>query len=155
MQQTQDNVARNTREMVAFRVADQDYLIDILSVREIRGWSRPSRLPHAPAYVLGVINLRGTVVPVLDLGLRLGLPHGPDGGPKVIIVTAVAGRIAGLMVDAVTDILPVLPGDIQTTPDLALDATRSVIAGLTIIDGRMVRILDPVHLFVPADGAAA
>ncbi|MES2847307.1 MAG: chemotaxis protein CheW [Pseudomonadota bacterium] len=143
------------RELVAFRTAGQDFCIDILAVREIRGWTRPASLPHAPAFVQGVINLRGAVVPILDLAGRLGLPSVDEADRNVIIVTTIQGRIVGLLVEAVTDILGVNAADIQPTPDLAADATRSVLRGMVVQDSRLIRLLDVTTLLPQIDGVAA
>lgn len=143
------------RELVAFRTAGQDFCIDILSVREIRGWSRPALLPHAPSYVQGVINLRGAVVPILDLARRLGLEPIEDKDRNVIIVAAIQNRTVGLLVEAVTDILGVPATGIQPTPDLASEATRSMLRGVVVQDSRLIRLLDVAQLLPPADDAAA
>lgn len=143
------------RELVAFRTAGQDFCIDILSVREIRGWSRPALLPHAPSYVQGVINLRGAVVPILDLARRLGLEPIEDKDRNVIIVAAIQNRIVGLLVEAVTDILGVPASGIQPTPDLASDATRSMLRGVVVQDSRLIRLLDVAQLLPPGDDVAA
>ena len=143
------------RELVAFRTAGQDFCIDILSVREIRGWSRPALLPHAPTYVQGVINLRGAVVPILDLARRLGLEPIEDKDRNVIIVAAIQNRIVGLLVEAVTDILGVPASGIQPTPDLASEATRSMLRGVVVQDSRLIRLLDVAQLLPPGDDAAA
>ena len=83
----------------------QEFCIDIMSVREIRGWTPATALPHAPAYVRGVINLRGSVLPIVDLAERLGFPPTDASARQVIIVVQVGAQIVGLLVDAVSDIL--------------------------------------------------
>jgi purine-binding chemotaxis protein CheW len=143
------------RELVAFRTAGQDFCIDILSVREIRGWSRPALLPHAPSYVQGVINLRGAVVPILDLARRLGLEAIENTDRNVIIVAAIQNRIVGLLVEAVTDILGVPAAGVQPTPDLASEATRNMLRGVVVQDSRLIRLLDVGQLLPALDDAAA
>ena len=143
------------RELVAFRTAGQDFCIDILSVREIRGWSRPALLPHAPTYVQGVINLRGAVVPILDLARRLGLDPIEDTDRNVIIVAAIQNRTVGLLVEAVTDILSVPASGVQPTPDLASDATRNLLRGVVVQEHRLIRLLDVAQLLPQADDVAA
>ncbi|SIS74056.1 chemotaxis protein CheW [Phaeovulum vinaykumarii] len=129
-------------ELLSFRLAEQEYSVDIMSVREIRGWTRATPLPHAPAHVRGVINLRGTVLPVVDLSTRLGMPPVKGDARNVIIVVQVAGQAAGLLVDAVSDILALPRSELQPPPDLAADAAHSYIEALTIVEGRMIRVLD-------------
>lgn len=143
------------RELVAFRTAGQDFCIDILSVREIRGWSRPALLPHAPTYVQGVINLRGAVVPILDLARRLGLEPIENTDRNVIIVAAIQSRIFGLLVEAVTDILSVPAAGVQPTPDLASDITRSMLKGVVVQEERLIRLLDVGQLLPQFEDAAA
>jgi len=129
-------------ELLSFRLAEQEYSVDIMSVREIRGWTRATPLPHAPAHVRGVINLRGTVLPVVDLSTRLGMPPVKGDARNVIIVVQIAGQAAGLLVDAVSDILALPRSELQPPPDLAADAAHSYIEALTIVEGRMIRVLD-------------
>ncbi|MFN3844947.1 MAG: chemotaxis protein CheW [Paracoccaceae bacterium] len=143
------------RELVAFRTAGQDFCIDILSVREIRGWSRPALLPHAPGYVQGVINLRGAVVPILDLARRLGLDPIETTDRNVIIVAAIQNRTVGLLVEAVTDILGVPASGVQPTPDLASEATRNMLHGVVVQDSRLIRLLDVGQLLPQPDEAVA
>ena len=125
-----------------------------MSVREIRGWTRATSLPHAPAYMRGVINLRGMVLPVLDLGLRLGLETGEPSARSVIIVVDAGRRSVGRRVDAVSDILAVPESDLQAPPDLPTDQPDVFIRGLTIVDGRLIRVLD-LSTVLPGEEAAA
>ena len=97
------NSANN--EFVAFRVGAQDFCVDIMGVREIRGWTPATPLPHAPPFVRGVINLRGAVLPIVDLAMRFGLGLTEPTPRSVIIVVHVHQQIVGLLVDAVSDIL--------------------------------------------------
>ncbi|MEM7711252.1 MAG: chemotaxis protein CheW, partial [Pseudomonadota bacterium] len=92
-------------ELLTFRCGGRSYAVPIMNVREIRGWSPPTPLPHAPAYMLGMVNLRGSVLPVMDLARRLGSPATRDGPRNVIVVVALEGRVHGLMVEAVSDIV--------------------------------------------------
>lgn len=130
------------RELVAFKTASQDFCIDILAVREIRGWSKPALLPHAPEYVEGVINLRGSVVPIVDLACRLGLDRTEEKSRNVVIVTALQGKIVGLLVEAVTDILSVLNSEIKQPPDMSKDDIRTVVRGLVLREDRLLRLLE-------------
>ncbi|AOZ69455.1 chemotaxis protein CheW [Rhodobacter xanthinilyticus] len=129
-------------ELLSFRLAEEEYSVDIMSVREIRGWTRATPLPHAPAYVRGVINLRGTVLPVVDLSVRLGMAPVEGDARNVIIVVQVGSQTAGLLVDAVSDILALPRNELQAPPELAADTAHSFIEALTIVDGRMIRVLD-------------
>ena len=146
---------QTVREFVAFRTAGQDFCLDILSVREIRGYSRPAHLPHAPGYVQGVINLRGAVVPILDLAGRLGLPPLDEGARNVIIVAACGTRTVGLLVASVTDILGVADSDIQPLPDVASDASRNLLRGLILQQDRLLRVVNCDVLLQKQEGQAA
>ncbi|AQS48170.1 chemotaxis protein CheW [Thioclava sp. JM3] len=129
-------------ELLSFRLGEEEYSVDIMSVREIRGWTRATPLPHAPTFVRGVINLRGTVLPVVDLSVRLGMEPVAGDARNVIIVVQVGGQTAGLLVDAVSDILALPRSEMQPPPDLNADISQRYISALTIVEGRMIRILD-------------
>ncbi|MBY5974102.1 chemotaxis protein CheW [Pseudooceanicola marinus] len=139
----------NDLELLTFRVADQEYSLDIMSVREIRGWTRTTPMPHAPDYMRGVINLRGTVLPVMDLARRLHLPSQETNDRNVIIVVNLNGTLTGLLVDAVSDIVAITEDDLQPPPDMSTDPQMSVVRSLTVIDDRMIRVLD-LRAVVPA-----
>ena len=100
--QSNDSAASDL-ELLSFYVGDHEYSVDIMSVREIRGWTRTTSLPHSPHFVRGVINLRGTVLPVVDLALRLGLDAQEPHDRNVVVVVDLDGRTLGLRVDAVSD----------------------------------------------------
>jgi len=129
-------------ELLSFGVGDHEYSVNIMSVREIRGWTKATSLPHSPSYVHGVINLRGTVLPVIDLAKRLGLETKEPGERSVIIVIDLEGRTVGLRVDAVSDILSVAIDALQPPPDILDDENETFVRSLIIIEDRMVRVLD-------------
>jgi purine-binding chemotaxis protein CheW len=133
--------AETRRQFITFRSNDQEFGADIMLIREIRGWTPTTPLPHSPDYVRGVINLRGVVLPVVDLKARLG--HGPTDvtAKHVIIVVKSGNRTIGLLVDAVSDILSVTAADIQATPELARDSQSEFVGGIAVLDQRMVTIL--------------
>ncbi|MDF1620548.1 chemotaxis protein CheW [Pseudothioclava nitratireducens] len=141
-------------ELLSFRLAEEEYSVDIMSVREIRGWTRATPLPHAPPYVRGVINLRGTVLPVVDLSVRLGMAPVEGDARNVIIVVQVGNQTAGLLVDAVSDILALPNSELQAPPELTADSAHSYIAALTIVEGRMIRVLD-LNAVLPDEVAEA
>lgn len=141
-------------ELLSFRLAEEEYSVDIMSVREIRGWTRATPLPHAPMHVRGVINLRGTVLPVVDLSVRLGMEPVVGDARNVIIVVQVGSQTAGLLVNAVSDILALPRTELQPPPELAADSAHSFIEALTIVDGRMIRVLD-LSAVLPDENAEA
>ncbi len=136
-----DQKAYNARELIAFAVGKQQFCIDVKAVREIRGWTPATVLPHSQSFVRGVINLRGAVLPILDLAVRLGFPPAEAMGRHVIIVVQVGSQIVGLLVDAVSDILTVNSAEIMPAPDVASDMAKRFVCGLLAIDGRMLSIL--------------
>ena len=142
-------------ELLSFRVGEHEYSVNIMSVREIRGWTRTTSLPRAPSYIRGVINLRGTVLPVIDLGQRLGLEASEPDERNVIVVVDVNGRTIGLRVDAVSDILTLPTERLKPPPEIAATADQTFLTALTIVDDRMVRILDLTSILPRTNGVAA
>lgn len=138
--QISDTASTAHTEYLSFRIDENEYSVEIMSVREIRGWTRTTSLPHAPPFVRGVINLRGTVLPVVDLAIRLGLEASEPQERNVIIVVDVGSRVMGLRVDAVSDILSFSDDQLQPPPDMT--SKSRFVRALTILDDRMVRILD-------------
>jgi purine-binding chemotaxis protein CheW len=126
-----------------------------MSVREIRGWTQATPLPHAPQYMKGVINLRGTVLPVMDLGSRLGLPAREQTERNVIIVVMFEDVMTGLLVDAVSDIAALTSDDLQPPPEVACSASTGVVSALTLIEERMIRVLDLANTVIVQESIAA
>lgn len=129
------------REYITFEVADQLFGLDIMAIREIRAWTPVTRLPRVPHYVAGVVNLRGTVLPVIDLAARLGWQATQATPRHAIIVAQVAGQARGLIVDSVSDIVTIATDALQPPPTSG-DEVIPLIAGLAAIDDRMVMVLD-------------
>jgi purine-binding chemotaxis protein CheW len=129
------------RELIAFAVGKQEFCIDVMSVREIRGWTPATVLPHSQPFVRGVINLRGAVLPIMDLAVRLGFPPAEAMGRHVIIVVQVGSQYVGLLVDAVSDILTVNDSEVLPPPDVASDMAKRFVCGLLAMEGRMLSIL--------------
>ena len=146
---------RSELELLSFRVGEQEYSVDIMSVREIRGWTRATPLPHSDPYVRGVINLRGAVLPIIDLSCRLGIGTTETTERNVIIVVQLEGQSIGLLVDAVSDILSIPRSDLQAPPDMLADAANSFVRALTVVEGRMLRILDLQSVYPQREGTAA
>jgi purine-binding chemotaxis protein CheW len=110
-------------------------------VREIRGWTPATVLPHSQSFVRGVINLRGAVLPIVDLAVRLGFPPAEVMGRHVIIVVQVGSQFVGLLVDAVSDILSVSESEVLPPPDVASEMAKRFVCGLLAMEGRMLSIL--------------
>lgn len=140
---TQVESAQNSEiEFVTFSVAEQTFCLEIQQIHEIRRWSHVTILPHAPDDVLGVMNLRGAVIPIYDLATSLGLGQTLQGERSVVIVSSVAGNPIGLLVDSVSEIISVNSEEIQGTPDVASAATRECIEGIVSVEDQMARIVN-------------
>src|SRR3954451_15473880 len=143
------NAADTKRELLSFRLGAQEFCVDVMAVREIRGWTQETKLPHAPSFVRGVVNLRGAVIPIVDLGERLGLARTEASAQSVIIVAQVGAQLVGLLVSTVCDIVNADDSKIQPTPEVASGPTRSYMQGLLTVEDRMVGVLRTDQL-VPA-----
>lgn len=134
-------------QYLTFRLADEQYGVSILKVQEIRGWEKTTRIPNSPVYVRGVLNLRGTIVPILDLRMRFGLPVEPYSRETVVIVVRTAcndseERSLGLVVDAVSDVLIAPDETIRNTPEFGAQVPTEHIVGLVQDEENMVMLLD-------------
>ncbi len=138
----QKTTSTSDMEFITFAVAGQSYGLDIQQIREIRRWSSVTVLPHAPASILGVMNLRGAVIPIYDLACHFGLGQTQHHERNVVIVAAYGGQTIGLLVEAVCEILTVNTDDIQATPDVKSDATKEAILGVISQEDDMTRIID-------------
>lgn len=140
--QSTDSVSQADAEFVTFFAGGQSFSLDITHVREIRRWSAVTPLPHAPREVLGVMNLRGSVIPIYDLSARFGLGPTPENPRNVVVVATIDTQTVGLLVEAVSEILSVPPKQIQDTPDIRSESTRASITGVIPIEDGMTRVID-------------
>ena len=134
-------VITHIREFLAFKLGHEEYGIDILRVQEIRSYEAPTRVANAPAFIKGVVNLRGVIVPILDLRLRLG-QAGEYNAFTVVIVLNVAGRVVGIVVDSVSDVLELSAEEIKPRPEVPAAMDARFITGLGKIGDRMLILLD-------------
>jgi purine-binding chemotaxis protein CheW len=142
-------------ELIVVEIQGQRFALDIMSVREIRGWAAATRLPHAPGYVLGMINLRGSVLPVIDSSSRLGLGPSEPNAASVVIVAEVGDRVAGLLVEAVSDILALGEGMLQSVPDVGDARVHDFVRGVITTDAGIVTLLALDCVLPPAEELAA
>lgn len=149
------NMSQGNRELIAFRIGDQEFSVNIMAIREIRGWTPATSMPHAPSYMLGVINLRGAVLPIVDLSARLGMKPTEPTQRHVIIVAQVRNRIVGLLVEAVSDILTITEENIQPVPEVSSDLEKQYARGILAIDKRMVCMIELDALFPDKESEAA
>lgn len=155
MSYTAKTISQSGRELIAFRIGDQEFTVNIMNVREIRGWTPATPMPHSPSYVLGVINLRGAVLPIIDLSARLGMKRAEPSPRHVIIVAQVRDKFVGLLVEAVSDILTITDDNIQPTPEVASDQERSFARGILAIDNRMICLVELEAIFPDTESEAA
>lgn len=150
---SQEDHEKKLREIVSFRVKGQDFCIDIGHVREIRGWSPTTTLPHAPDYVKGVMNLRGNVIPVIDLSLRLGLGATEPTERHVIVITTLGEATSGFLVEAVSDIVSMPANELKPTPEVASSSAREFVEGVFAEAGGLVRLVDLQKIVASTDRA--
>jgi len=138
-------------EFLTFRLGSEEYCIDILKVREIRGYEPPTRIANAPAFIRGVINLRGLIVPIFDLRLKFNCEQAPYDDFTVVIILALGERTVGVVVDSVSDVLQIQPDLVRAAPQIDTGVDDSCITGLASVDERMLIVLDIERLMGGAD----
>ncbi len=144
MNNINDDIAN---KYLTFVLATEEYAIDILRVQEIKGWSKVTQIPNTPKYICGVINLRGTIVPIVDLRLRFHLDYQKYGSMTVVVVVNVISsngkeRIMGVVVDGVSDVYDVAEVNIKPPPDFGSVISTEFVKGLATVGDNMVIVLD-------------
>ncbi|MDR3423586.1 MAG: chemotaxis protein CheW [Alphaproteobacteria bacterium] len=138
---------QKARQFLTFTVDHEEYGVDIMTVREIKGWTETTRLPNAPEFMRGVMNLRGLIIPIFDMRTRLHLGMTEATAKHVVIILAVGERNIGILVDAVSDILDVSADQIKPAPTVDTQVDAGFISGLISLESRMVVLLAVEHLF--------
>ncbi|KQP17011.1 chemotaxis protein CheW [Pseudorhodoferax sp. Leaf267] len=139
------------REYLTFKLGEEEYGIDILKVQEIRGYEVPTRIAHAPAFLKGVVNLRGTIVPIIDMRLKFNCAQAEYNGFTVVIILHLRSRIVGVVVDSVSDVLELPPHSIRPAPDIDTSVDNACILGLGSVGDRMLILLDIERLMSGVD----
>lgn len=129
-------------EYLSFEVSGEGFAIDIALTREIRGWTEPSAMPDTEDFELGVINLRGEMLPLIDLAARLGLPSPEIHARSVIIVAEVNDIAVGLLVDSVSNIIALSEDDLRPPPAASSNGKNDYVKALTVVEEQMIRIID-------------
>lgn len=143
-----DGDTDHENEYLTFYLADEEYGVDILRVKEIRGWEHVTRIPNSPNYVKGVLNLRGAIVPIIDLRLRCNLPPKDYTDTTVVIIVSVENdaksgeRIEGIVVDTISDVVNADMSEIQNTPEFDTSIEIEYIEGLATSAGNMLMLID-------------
>jgi purine-binding chemotaxis protein CheW len=138
-------------EFLTFTLGTEEYGVEILKVQEIRGYDSVTRLPGAPDFIKGAINLRGTIVPVVDMRVKFGLPQVSYDDTTVMIVLNVADRIVGVVVDSVSDVIRLEAAQVRETPDLGGAIDRKFLTGIGVVDDRMLVLLDIERLMTSSE----
>lgn len=140
-------------EFLTFTLGDEEYGVDILKVQEIRGYDTVTKIPDAPDFIKGVINLRGTIVPVVDMRLKFKLGRADYNEFTVMIILNIAHRVVGMVVDGVSDVLQLTPEQIRPAPEFGGSVNTKFITGIGALDSRMLILVDIEKLMTSADMA--
>ena len=137
------------REMITFVIGAQEFCVDVMVVREIRVWTPATPVAHSPSFMCGVINLRGTVLPIIDFAARLGFPPTEANSRHAILVVQIRDQSIGLLVEGVSEILTINQDLIQPTPDVASQMSKDFVSGIVATDGRMISLISIDALLPP------
>ena len=147
--------AARPREYLTFRLGEEEYGIDILKVQEIRGYEQPTRIANAPSFIKGVVNLRGVIVPIVDLRLKFNLGSAEYNDFTVVIILNLGVRVVGIVVDSVSDVMELAPEQIRPAPEVGAAVEADFITGLGTLNDRMLILIEIERLMSAADMALA
>jgi purine-binding chemotaxis protein CheW len=133
-------------QFISFAIGDDQYGVDIMAVREIKGWSEITHLPNQPEYVRGVLNLRGVIVPIIDLRCRFGQGLTEAAATHIVIIVQIGARLAGLLADRVLDIVSFDQSQLQAVPRIAQASRINFLSGLATVDSAMIALIDLKNL---------
>ena len=139
------------REFLAFKLGAEEYGIDILRVQEIRSYEAPTRIANAPAFIKGVVNLRGVIVPIVDMRIKFNLELVNYDSFTVVIVLNIAGRVVGMVVDAVSDVITLTPEQLRPVPEFNSAIEADHLLAIGAIDDRMLILVDIEKLMRSSD----
>jgi purine-binding chemotaxis protein CheW len=142
MEKVNDMAAAGAREYLTFRLDQEEYGIDILKVQEIRGYERPTRIANAPSFIKGVVNLRGTIVPIVDMRLKFNCSKAEYDAFTVVIILNLRSRIVGIVVDSVSDVMELPADSLKDAPDVDSVIDSDAVLGLGSLGDRMLILLD-------------
>lgn len=144
-------VPAGPREYLTFRLDQEEYGIDILKVQEIRGYEKPTRIANAPGFIKGVVNLRGTIVPIIDMRLKFNCAQAEYNSFTVVIILNLRNRIVGIVVDSVSDVMELAPENVRPAPEIDASIDSSAVTGLGSVGERMLILLDIEKLMSSVD----
>ena len=140
-----------SQEFLSFTLGHEEYGVDILKVQEIRGYEKPTAIANAPAFMKGVVNLRGTIVPIIDMRVKFNLREPTYDQFTVVIILNVAGRVVGVVVDGVSDVMALSPEQIRPVPEFSSTFDTQYITGLGTVEQRMLILVDMDKLMSSSD----
>lgn len=139
---TAETASSGAREYLTFRLDQEEYGIDILKVQEIRGYEPPTRIAHAPEFIKGVVNLRGTIIPIVDMRLKFNCSQAEYNSFTVVIILNLRNRVVGIVVDSVSDVMELAADNVKAAPDIESVIDNDCILGLGSVGERMLILLD-------------
>jgi purine-binding chemotaxis protein CheW len=151
MEKYDDLASTGAREYLTFRLDQEEYGIDILKVQEIRGYEPPTRVANAPNFIKGVVNLRGTIVPIVDMRLKFNCSKAEYDSFTVVIILNLRNRIVGIVVDSVSDVMELPPDSLKAAPDIESVIDSGSVFGLASLGNRMLILLDIERLMSAPD----
>ncbi|WP_084382824.1 chemotaxis protein CheW [Curvibacter delicatus] len=141
----------SVREFLAFKLGTEEYGIDILRVQEIRSFEQPTRMANAPAYILGVVNLRGVIVPIIDMRIKFNLDEVKYDSFTVVIVLNIGNQVIGMVVDGVSDVITLAPEQLRPVPELSAAVASDHLLAIGSLENRMLILLDIEKLMSSAE----
>ncbi len=151
MEKMEELTSTGAREYLTFKLDQEEYGIDILKVQEIRGYEPPTRVANAPSFIKGVMNLRGTIVPIVDLRLKFNCSKAEYNTFTVVIILNLRSRIVGVVVDSVSDVMELQPENLKSAPEIESAIDSSAVQGLGSLGDRMLILLDIERLMLMPD----
>lgn len=151
MEKTRETASTGAREYLTFRLDQEEYGLDILKVQEIRGYESPTRIANAPSFIKGVVNLRGTIVPIVDMRLKFNCSQAQYNTFTVVIILNLRHRVVGIVVDSVSDVMEITSESIRAAPDIESVIDSGCILGLGSVGERMLILLDIEKLMSSVD----
>ena len=151
MEKMDELTSSSAREYLTFRLDKEEYGIDILKVQEIRGYEPPTRVAEAPGFIKGVVNLRGTIVPIVDMRLKFNCEKAEYNSFTVVIILNLRARIVGIVVDSVSDVMELPPESLKAAPDIDSVIDGGAVIGLGSLGDRMLILLDIEKLMSAPD----
>jgi purine-binding chemotaxis protein CheW len=140
--QSHSSTPLDTHEFLSFKLGSEEYGLDILKVQEIRGYEQPTRMANVPAFIKGVVNLRGNIVPIIDMRIKLNLDTVEYNEFTVVIILNVSGRVLGIVVDGVSDVTTLAPDQIKPAPEFSAQLDTSYVIGLGTQGDRLLILID-------------